>query len=73
MTAWRFHYRLIFSNTTEIDNDLSSSWRKFLEIHPGMVFISREVSDRDKKVLMLLYKELVRPHLKYWVNLVSCA
>lgn len=37
----------------------------FLRIHPGMVFISREISDRDKKVLMLLYKELLRPHLKY--------
>lgn len=32
--------------------------------HPGVVFIRREISDGDKKVLMLLSKELVKPHLK---------
>lgn len=42
-------------------------------IHPGMVFISREISDRDKEVLMLLPKELVKPHLEHGVSSVSCA
>jgi len=46
----------MFSNTAESDNDLPSSWRKSLDIHPGMVFISREISGRDKKVSMLLHK-----------------
>lgn len=59
--------------STESNNDHSSNWRKFLELYPRMVFIRRKIPDRGKKVLMFLYKELVRPHLKYWVNSVSYA
>lgn len=76
MTEYHFHYWLVIdidnlahlimiSTLAHSGNDHSSNWRKFFETYLRMVFRRRKIPDRGKKVLMFLYRELVRPHLKY--------
>lgn len=47
MLVWHFRYRLTFSSIIE-RSDMFSSWRTFLELHPGVALIDRAISDRSK-------------------------
>lgn len=49
MIVWHFQYRLTFSIIIE-QSDMLSSWRKFLEIHPGVVLIDRAISDSSQSI-----------------------